>query len=95
MKRIKILDFLVSFTKCFCFAHAAAAIFFILIVDTEPHWGRVVIAILYCTIMAGVLGILHIEAKDRLAKAIKCERELRIHDAVRKEVRRNYMEADR
>jgi hypothetical protein len=95
MKKIKTLEFICSLTKCFCYAHAVAAIFFTLIIDTEPHWGRVLIAILYCVIMGGALGILHIEAKDRLAQAIKCERELRIHDAVRKEVRRNYMEADR
>lgn len=76
MKRIKRLKFICELTKCFAIAHGIGAAFMILLVDVEPHWGRVLIALAYCGFVATVLGALHMEAKGWLESEIAYQRKL-------------------
>ena len=76
MKRIKRLKFICELTRCFAWAHGIGAALCVLLVDTEPHWGRVLIALAYCGFMATALGALHMEAKEALKSEIIYQRKL-------------------
>lgn len=80
MKRIKRLKFVCEITKCFAIAHGIGAAFMVLLVDVEPHWGRVLIALIYCGFMAAALYALHEEAKGWLKSEIACQRKLADND---------------
>lgn len=80
MKRIKMLKFVCELTRCFAFAHGIGAALCVMLVDTEPHWGRVLIALAYCGFMAMALGALHTEAKAALKSEITYQRKLAGND---------------
>lgn len=76
MKRIKRLKFICEATKCFGIAHGIGAAFMILLVDAEPHWGRVLIALGYCGFMFAALYALHEEAKGWLKSEITYQQKI-------------------
>ena len=76
MKKIKRLKFICELTRCFAIAHGIGAAFMVLLVDAEPHWGWVLIALAYCGFMFAALYALHEEAKGWFKSEITYQRKL-------------------
>ncbi len=86
------LSLISSISRVFAVAHGIAAVVSVMIVDLVEHPFQLILVLFYCMAAAGLLVLLYYWSENKYHEIRRCVFELNVHDAVKREMRRNAYE---